>query len=169
MAKPKILKLLVANGALLQAPVHESHHRGSNWLALIDVDASCPGGLSRRFLNKGRGECLYDIEQLNCFDPIEFGADYTTSMGKKNRLRWYGIVAAKTEGFLLVEESPSGARAVIRAKEARQNVVDRTAALRAQRDALIAKAEELDREVAALEATEIEAASSPERAPIGVG
>jgi hypothetical protein len=164
MAKPKIFKLLVANGALLQAPVHETHFRGSNWLAIIDVDASCPGGLSRRFVNRGRGECLYDIEQVNCFDSIEFGADYTTSLGSKKRLRWHGIVAAKTEGFLLVEECQSGAKAVLRAKEARQNVTDRAAAIRAQRDALLSKAEELDREIASLEATEAEAASSPNRA-----
>jgi hypothetical protein len=160
MAKPKVFKLTVANGALLQAPVFEQHQRGSNWLAIIDVDATMPGGLSRRFLNRGRGECLYDIEQLALFDAVEFGADYTTSMGRKNKLRWHGIVTAKTDGYILVEESKTGATAVIRAKEARTSVTDRAAAIRAQRDALIARAEELDREVAALEEPETVSSAS---------
>lgn len=120
-------------------------------MAVIDVDATMPGGLSRRFMNRGRGECLYDIEQLTVFDPVEFGADYTTSVGNKKRLRWYGTVTAKTDGFILVEEAQTGATAVIRAKEARTSPTDRAAAMRAQRDALIAKAEEYDREIAVLE------------------
>jgi hypothetical protein len=159
MAKAKVYRLTVANDALLEAPVYEQHFRGSNWLAVIDVDASCPGGLSRRWLNRGRGECLYDIEQLALFDAIEFGADYTTSTGKKQRLRWWGIVVAKTDGYIHVEEAKTGAKAVIRAKEARTSVADRVAALRAQRDALIAKAEDLDREVAALETNDEAVAS----------
>lgn len=154
MAKPKVLKLTVANDALLEAPVFEQHFRGANWLAVIDVDASCPGGLSRRWLKRGRGECLYDIEQLALFDAVEFGADYTTSMGKKNHVRWWGVVTAKTDGHILVEEAKTGAKAVIRAKEARTSTADRIAAVRALRDELIQKAEELDREVAALMAEE---------------
>lgn len=154
MAKPKTLKLTVANGALLDAPVYEQHFRGSNWLAIIDVDGSCPGGLSRRWLKRARGECLYDIEQLALFDAVEFGADYTTSTGNKHRLRWWGVVVAKTDGHILVEEAKTGAKAVIRAKEARTSPLDRIAAIRALRDELIQKAEELDREVAALQAEE---------------
>ncbi len=154
MAKPKVLKLTVANDALLEAPVYEQHFRGSNWLAVIDVDGSCPGGLSRRWLKRARGECLYDVEQLALFDAVEFGADYTTSTGNKQRLRWWGVVVAKTEGHILVEEAKTGVKAVIRAKEARTSSADRAAALRAERDALIAKAEKLDHEVAALLAEE---------------
>jgi hypothetical protein len=51
------MKLLIANGALLQAPVYETHPsgRGTNWLAVIDIDATSPGGLARRFMQTGKG------------------------------------------------------------------------------------------------------------------
>ncbi len=154
MAKPKVHKLLVANGALLQAPIFETHSRGSNWLALIDVDMSQPGGLSRRFMNRGRGECLYDVEQVGLFDAVEFGADYTTSMGSKKRHRMYGVVVGKTDGMLAIEEAASGAKAVVRSKEARQSTADRAAALRLEKEALITRAAELEREAQALESSD---------------
>lgn len=149
---PKVYQFLVANGALLEAPVFETHIRGQNWMALIDVDASSPGGLGRRFLNRGRGECLYDVEQVGLFDPVEFGADYTTSVGNKKRLRWYGVVVGKTEGALNIEQCESGAKAVLRSKAARQNPEDRANAIRLERDALINRAAELEREIQSLEA-----------------
>lgn len=113
--EPKVVKLTLANGALLEAPVYENHYRGSNWLALIDIDPSSPGGLDRRFVNRGRGECLYDTAQIGLFDTLEFAADYTTSVGNKKRSRWYGVVTTKTDDFLQVEEAVTGAKAVLRA------------------------------------------------------
>jgi hypothetical protein len=147
MAKAKVYALTVANGALLEAPAFESHYRGSNWLAVIDIDGSAPGGLSRRFLNRGKGECLYLIEQLALFDAVEFGADYTTSMGNKQRYRWYGVVVAKTDSEIHVEEASSGAKAVLRSKQAQQSIKDRAAALKTERDALVKRAADLEREI----------------------
>ena len=144
----KVYKLLVANGALLQAPVYENRASASNWLAAIDVDKTMPGGLSRRWMNRGRGECLYDIEQLSLFDAVEFAADYTNSVGGKKRDRWFGVVVAKTDGYLLVEQAKSGAWAVLRAKEARTSLADRVAALEAEKEDLIRRAAALDAEIA---------------------
>src|SRR5271170_6950145 len=101
--KPLQLRMAVANGVLLEVPVFEKHHRGSNWMAVIDIDGTCPAGLSRQWIDRGKGECFYLIEQVKLFDPIEFGADYTTGTGRKYRKRWYGVVTAKTEDYLLVE------------------------------------------------------------------
>lgn len=38
MAKkaPTIVQLSVANHALLEVPIHETHQRGRNWLAVIN-------------------------------------------------------------------------------------------------------------------------------------
>lgn len=164
MAKaPKVYQFIVANGALLQAPVWEQHIRGQNWMAIIDVEASSPGGLGRRFMNRGRGECLYDIEQVGLFDPVEFGADYTTSVGNKKRLRWYGVVVGKTEGALNIEQCESGATAVLRSKDARHSTEDRANALRLERDAWIAKAAELERQIQALETPPEEDEAVPAR------
>jgi len=142
----------VANNALLEVPAFEDSVRGTNWLALIDVDGTKPGGLSRKFLDRGKGECFYNIEQVGLFDAIEFGADYTTTLGKRQRHRWYGVVVAKTDGALHVEEAKSGATAVLRAKSARESPQDRAVALRAERDFYVKKAAELEQELVELAA-----------------
>lgn len=151
---PQVMKLLVANGALLEAPIFEKHKRGSNWMAVIDIDKTSPGGLSRRFVNRGRGECLYDVDQVALFDPVEFGADYTTTGGSKMRDRWYGVVVVKTEGLIEVEKCSSGMRAVLRAKVARESPVELAAAWKASRDALLKEAATLDAAIQELESTE---------------
>jgi len=158
--KPVVKKLLVANGALLEAPIWEKHFRGSNWLALIDIDPTAPGGLSRRFLNRGKGECLFVIEQLGLFDAVEFAADYTTSVGTKKKDRWYGVVVALTDGHLLVERCETGVKAVLRSKEARASVQDRAAALRAEKEALVERAAKLAAEIAELESSGDQAKAS---------
>ena len=147
---PKRIRCLVANGAMLEAPIFEKHTRGTNWLAAIDVDASQPSGLSRRFMKRGRGECLYVVEQLSLFDAVEFGADYTTMYGDKKRDRWYGIVVAMGDGFIDFEQAATGARAVVRAKEARTSKRDQVAALAAEREALLARARKLEEEMQVL-------------------
>lgn len=158
---PEVLRLLVANGVLLEAPIWEQHYRGSNWMAVIDLDPMSPGGLSRKWLSRGKGECLYVLDQLTLFDPIEFGADYTTCAGTKKRDRWYGVVTAITEGFLLIERCSSGAKAVVRSKLARTSPSDRAAALGVERDVLVAKAAKLEGEIAEL--------LSPETGPVEAG
>lgn len=155
-------KLIVANGVLLQAPIWEKHFRGTNWLAVIDIDPMMPGGLARRFLNKGKGECLYVLEPLALFDPVEFGADYTTTTSKRLRERWYGVVTAITESHLFVEKCDTGVMAILRAKEARTSAQDRAAALRAERDALVQKAAKIEEEILQLEQPEPELEGPPQ-------
>lgn len=116
-----LLKLPCVNNALLAVPIWEEK-RGTNWLAVIDIDGTMPGGLSRRWLNRGRGECYFLVEQLAPFDPIEFGADRTAWSGNKVRNRWYGVVIEKTEAYLLVEPVDSGAQAVLVSKERKAGV-----------------------------------------------
>jgi len=146
-AQPVVLKCTLANGALLNAPVYESHYRGSNWLAVIDIDPTSPGGLSRRFMNRGKGECLYVVEQVGLFDAVEFAADYTTSFGNKKRDRWYGVVTAKTDDFLQVEKCESGAKAVLRAKQLRTSPEALVAALEADQQQLVERAAKLAHQI----------------------
>ena len=149
---PHVVRLAVANGALLEAPMYESHQRGTNWLAVIDIDGKLPGGLSRSWMPKAKGECLYLIEHLSLFDPVEFGADYTTGHGNRHYHRWYGVVTAITDGYILVEECLSGVKAVLRAKVARESTDDRVRALEAQRDAMVEQAAKLEAEITDLKA-----------------
>lgn len=149
--KPNIVKLLVANNALLQVPIHCEHRRASNWMAVINVDGTAPGGLSRRWVPRGKGECYYLIEQLAVFDAVEFAADYTAYSGNKKPERWYGVILAATESTMVIEQCDSGAMAVVRANAARQNPADRRTALEAQRALHTEKAAELDAELRALD------------------
>lgn len=153
-AEPKRYRLRIANGALLEAPVYEGHRRGKNWLAIIDVDGTAPGGLSRRFLPTARGECLYMVEQMGLFDPVEFAGDYITGVGTKKPNRWYGVVIAKTDDFIDVEEAPSGAQAVLLAKAKRTDPRAQKAAIAAERDQLLARAAKLQGEMEVLDAPE---------------
>jgi hypothetical protein len=146
--------MTVANGALLEVPVYESHQRGTNWLAIIDVDGTSPGGLSRQFIDRGKGECFYLIEQVKLFDPIEFGADYTTSVGRKKRKRWFGVVVAKTDGYILAEPCSTGANAVLLSKAKRLDPHALASALEQERDALLKRANELTGAVESLRSGE---------------
>jgi hypothetical protein len=145
------MKLILANGAMLEAPVYENRARSSNWLAIIDIDHTMPGGLERRFVERGKGECLYATESIGMFDPVEFAADYTTSVGRKHRQRWYGVVVAKTDDYLRLEECETGASAVLRSKELRRSPQALVAALREGQDAHIAQAARLQQQIDELE------------------
>jgi hypothetical protein len=142
--KPEPVRMTVANGALLEVPVFEKHQRGKNWMAVIDIDGTCPGGLSRKFIDRGRGECFYLIEQVTLFDSIEFGADYITSMGKKWNKRWFGVVVAKTDDYLLAEQCTSGKNAVLLSKAKRTDPHALADALSREREVLMKRAEELN-------------------------
>jgi hypothetical protein len=141
--KPIQLRMAVANGALLEVPVFEKHHRGTNWLAVIDIDGTAPSGLSRQFIDRGKGECFYLIEQVKLFDPVEFGADYMTGVGRRHRKRWYGVVTAKTEDYILVEECPKGTLAVMLAKAKRTDPQSLADAFARERDVILNRASEL--------------------------
>jgi len=137
------IKLVCANGALLEAPVREEHARGSNWLAVIDIDGTMPGGLSRRWVDRAKGACLYLVEKLALFDAVEFGADYTTSVGTKRPKRWYGVIVAKTDDFLALEEAPSGKDAALLARAKRIDPQALAASMNAEAAVLRLRAEKL--------------------------
>jgi hypothetical protein len=147
----RTFKLPVANGALLEAPVYESHRRGTNYLAIIDIDGTMPGGLERHFCDSARGECLYLVEKIMLFDALECAADYSTSVGKRKRIRWYGIVLAKTDDYLLLETCESGAKAVLRAKAARISQEDRIRAMKEEQSVLISRTTKLQEEIEYIE------------------
>ena len=111
---PDLVELTVVNGALLEAPVWNSHYRGSNWLAVIGIDPTAPAGLSRKWLPKANGGG-YIVTELSVFDAVEFGADYKTSLGRKHPSRWYGIVVEQridriegAKGTLVLKAAKSG-------------------------------------------------------------
>lgn len=118
-----LLKLPCVNNVLLSVPVWDtSRNRAKNWLAVVDVDGTKPGGLSRRWMPRARGVGSYMVEQLNLFDPVEFGADRVALSGNLVQNRWYGVVVEKTGSHLLVEPVGSGAAAVIISRERKAGV-----------------------------------------------
>ena len=163
--QPEVVKLRQANGALLDAPVYDTGPRRSNYLAVIDIDPTMPGGLAREFAEKGRGDCLYMAEKLILFAAVEFAADYTTYSGVKHRDRWYGVITAKTDDYLLVERCTSGVKAVLRAKEARTSTADRVRALLAEKEMLISRAATISGEIAELSGEASEEPELPAEAP----
>jgi len=138
------------NGALLEAPIYEKHYRGSNWLAVIDVDGTCPGGLSRKFLPYAKGDCIYMIEQVRLFDALEFAADYTTSVGKKKPSRCYVVVMAITPTEMMLQEYETGAEACLAAQAARTSPDERVRSLEVTRAEHLATAKRIEDEISAL-------------------
>ncbi len=147
---PQLLKIELVNNAMLAAPVYEKHARGTNWLAVIDVNGTLPGGLSRQWMPKGRGDCKYIVDQLQLFDPIEFGADYSTAAGYKYRDRWYGVVVGKTDDCLMLEPAKTGAKAVLRAKLAKGQLGDMVRALEFEKQSHLEQAARIDEKIALL-------------------
>lgn len=88
----EIYKTGVVKGAIETAPVYETHNRGKNWLAVIDIDPKSPGGIARNFQKKAYGDYKYMVDELQVGDAVEFGADYYSGRGNKNTNRWYGVV-----------------------------------------------------------------------------
>ena len=111
----EIVRIKAAPGVLLEAPVYEQSKRGVNWLAVIGVDPTKPGGLSRRFLPRGRGICLYQVEQLAVGDAVEFGADYISTTESRHRTRWYGVVVEAVEETVVMEHYANAADTISRA------------------------------------------------------
>ena len=91
----------VEDGALASVPsgCWESHKRGKNWLAIITVDPSKPGGFDRRFAEKAKGSSYYLLPDWQPGDALEFGADYYYSGGgRKSPTRWYGFYVRSFDG-----------------------------------------------------------------------
>jgi hypothetical protein len=81
--------------AMTEVPIYETHSRGRNWLAVIEIDPKSPSGLSRNFVQKARGKFYYFVTDLKVGDAVEFGADYYTSGGNKSPRRLYALVTEK--------------------------------------------------------------------------
>lgn len=120
---------VVMSGAIVASPVHEPHHRGKNWLAVIWAEPLMPGGTGRRFLPRARGEFLYMVETLRLHDPVEFGADYVTSLGRKHPKRWHGVVRSLTGSVIEVEHLGSAVAAILRSEELRAAAAQEAARL----------------------------------------
>lgn len=112
--------LRVEDGALSTVPPDcwESHKRGKNWLAVITVDPTSPGGLRRLFATRAKGSSYYMLPKLEVGDAVEFGADYYSGGGRKNARRWHGFflktIAATDErsAYAVFREESDGKSAV---------------------------------------------------------
>jgi hypothetical protein len=92
-------------GAMIEVPIYETHHRGKNWMAIIEPDPRSPGGLHRTFVERGKGKFYYMVNELEIGQNIEFGADYYSSGGRKNKNRWYGRITNITDTEIEIEET----------------------------------------------------------------
>lgn len=108
----------VVNGALLEVPVWSVHKRARNWAAIVDIDPLQPGGLSRFWLNRGRGMCKYIVpDELRLYAAVEFAADYVRGSGWKDPERWYGIVTEIAEDHLTIQPCKDAMAAVLASRE----------------------------------------------------
>lgn len=87
--------LRVEDGCLANVPCYDNHSRSKNWLAVISVSPTSPGGLGRDFQEKCKGDLYYQASGLIAGTPIEFGADSYSSRGRKSPTRWYGVVTRR--------------------------------------------------------------------------
>ncbi len=98
----------IEDGALCRVPCWERHSRGKNWLALISVSPSSPGGLARDFAAKAKGNYYYMVPSWGVGDAVEFGADYYSGSGKKSAERWYGYVKEVLADRVILTECATG-------------------------------------------------------------
>ena len=145
------IKLTVINNALCQAPIWNEHRRAKNWAAVIDIDGTAPGGLSRRFLPYGRGPVFYLVEQVALFDALEFAADQLSYSGNKTPNRWFGVVVERTDDFFTLEPFESAMEAIAASKAKRTSKEDVVRALTVERKHLIARADAVAAEIASIE------------------
>lgn len=110
---------VVMSGAIVSSPVYETHLRGRNWLAVIWAEPLLPGGTGRKFMPRARGEFLYMVHTLSVHDPVEFGADYVTSLGRKHQRRWHGVVRALTDSRIEIEQVGSPVAAILHSEQLR--------------------------------------------------
>lgn len=147
----ELLILPIEEGALTKAPVWESHKRGRNWLAIIKLDPASPGGLERHFVTRAHGDYYYMADELVPGQPIEFGADYYTSGGRKNSTRRYYLIVERNEGALFLRPCSTGKEACKAAREwAEQRNPNRKAELVAEREKLLARLNEIEAELIGL-------------------
>lgn len=106
--------LKVEEEALTQVPsgMWDARTRGKNWMAIIGISPSSPGGLSRDFIERGKGDYYYILPEFSPGQAIEFGADYYTGSGKKVSNRWHGFVVRQESDALVLRRVGDGKTAV---------------------------------------------------------
>lgn len=143
----EIVRIRVVAGGISEAPVWEAHKRGKNWAAIIGADPRMPGGLSRRFLERGRGDFLYMLGDLSLFDAVEFAGDYVSWGGGVSQNRWHGVVVTKTDDALELRRCKRGIDAVILSSEMRKSSEERRAALSRELEHHRGRAAEIEAEL----------------------
>jgi len=143
----EVVRVRVVAGGIPEAPVWESHKRGKNWAAIVGADPRMPGGLSRRFLERGRGDFLYMLGDLSLFDALEFAGDYVSFNGNVTQNRWYGVVVTKTEDALELRKCKRGLDAVVLSSEMRRSSEERRAALSRELEHHRARVAEIEAEL----------------------
>lgn len=100
--RPKTYRII--NRGLIDVPIWESHYRGRNWAAIIEVEPLLPGGVKRSWFNRGSGISKYIVpEQLLVGHVVEFGADYITGVGSRREDRFFGVVLSLTTTELILK------------------------------------------------------------------
>lgn len=106
----------VEDGCLMRVPCYDTSRRAKNWMAVITVDPSKPGGLDRDFAEKAHGDAYYVLPTLNPGDALEFGADGYSSRGRKTPERAYRFVVRVEvqdgNGYIVLRKCSSGKDAV---------------------------------------------------------
>lgn len=102
----------IEDDAMMNAPVYETHKRGKNWMAIINVSPTSPGGLGRIFIKKGQGPYYYMTNKLKLGMPVEFGADYYNAKGSRSVKRWYGVIRELTNTKITIEQFNTGRDAI---------------------------------------------------------
>ncbi len=105
-------KSKIEMGAMLGVPVYEEHHRGKNWMAVINKNPKAPNGLDRTFVEKGKGEYFYIVSNVKIGDVVEFGADYISSGGRRRTNRWYGVVIQIDDNMIVIDEHETANEAI---------------------------------------------------------
>lgn len=116
-------RLAVFNGALGEVPVWCDHARARCWAATVDADPLKPGGLSRAWWNRARGDFFYYVvpATLRLHDVVEFAADYVRFSGSKDPERWYGVVVEVAEGGLTLQPCRDALAALTVARRGRES------------------------------------------------
>lgn len=139
MTKNEIYAAPVRDGAMLDAPVYETHKRGKNWMATIGPDPAAPGGVARTFVPRGRGEYYYIVSPDLVGQPVEFGGDYYSGAGNRSAKRWYGVVRALTGEEIRIERYETATLAIAAAQAGPD-----LQALEEERARLLARVAEID-------------------------
>lgn len=115
--EPRTFRVL--GGALVEFPVHETHKRGRNWVALVKYNPVTPGGIDRFWFNRGAGKITAYIlpKELAVGDVVEFGGDYISGSGFRSPDRWYGVVEEIRDAHLVLKPCKDATAAFLLSSE----------------------------------------------------